>query len=131
MSKQQSIERAARRKSSANRKKAMSFDSGLFAQIPNEEVDAAIPTLCPHYHAAMTVLAEVAAWGEEGFPGASLEDMVRIATNSEPEKKLIAIRLRAEKNANRALGLPQRRERPWNGAYAGRLPGWSLRKPPA
>jgi hypothetical protein len=55
----------------------MSFDSGLFAQIPNEEVDAAIPTLCPHYHAAMTVLAEVAAWAEEGFPGASLEDVVR------------------------------------------------------
>ena len=76
-------------------------------QPTNAEVEAAMPRLCPHYHHAMTLIEELAAWGRAGFPGASLADIVKVASNNEPELLLGKIRRRSGRNVKKLLlGIP-------------------------
>ena len=74
-------------------------------QPTNAEVEAAIPILCPHYHHAMTSLREVMAWSEQGFSGATLQDLERIASDDTPEQQLAKIRRRAARNAKKLIRL--------------------------
>lgn len=67
----------------------MKKPTDIFDQPTNAEVLEAERTLCPHYHKAMTLIKEVSAWAEQGFPGVTihdLQDLLRIANNHEPER---------------------------------------------
>lgn len=77
-----------------------------------EELAVSDTVALPHYDRAIESLQECDKWAKAGFPGASLADVVRIATNHEPETLLNKIRLRAERNANKMLGIRQRRSPP-------------------
>lgn len=64
----------------------------------------------PHYDRSMRLLEKLGAWARAGFPGATFADLARIASNHLPEKRLSAIRKRADSNCAAALGLrPPRR----------------------
>jgi hypothetical protein len=57
----------------------------------------------PHYDAAMPAIAAAAEWSRQGFPDATLEQVIAIANNKTPERHAVAIRLRAERNINKLL----------------------------
>src|SRR6266581_1349023 len=50
----------------------------------------------PHYDRAIRSVRACERWSREGFPGASYEDWIRIANDTQPEELLIHIRQRAE-----------------------------------
>ena len=64
----------------------------------NDEVEKKLPVLCPHYYAAMNLIAEVDHWARAGSPGATLEDLVIIANDAEPTRLAVPILQRAERN---------------------------------
>lgn len=72
------------------------------AVLPLRDAIAALanpkPDPDPLYCEAMRLIDDVKEWAAKGFPGASLEDLARIAGNHEPEKNAAKIRMRAERN---------------------------------
>ena len=55
-----------------------------------------------NYDKAKALMAEVTEWAEQGFPGASLEDLVKM-TSHEPEHHAAVARVRAEINCGLML----------------------------
>jgi hypothetical protein len=65
----------------------------------------------PHYAAAQRELAAAYEWAVAGFPGATLEQIITIATNLGSERQATDIRERAENQCKSMLGLPTRKPR--------------------
>jgi len=53
--------------------------------------------ITPNYDRAIRSVRACERWSREGFPGASYEDLIRIANDTQPEELLIHIRQRAER----------------------------------
>jgi hypothetical protein len=67
------------------------------------EVTQEMKVHCPRYCRANMLINEVAAWAEQGFPGATLEELQHISGNHNPIELMVKVRRRAERNANRML----------------------------
>ncbi len=55
-------------------------------------------SITPLYDKAKRAIAECNEWADEGFPGATLKDLARMAGDYGPESDAANARVRAEKN---------------------------------
>src|SRR5262245_49538709 len=70
------------------------------------KVEQQLEHLATHYAAAMKELNEAYQWAVDGFPGATPEDLARIAKDFKPEQQAERIRRRAERNVKAMLRDP-------------------------
>jgi hypothetical protein len=87
------------------------FEVTMAEQCPTSELSAKQNGDVPHYAAAQRELAAAYEWAAAGFPGATLEQVIAIATNLKSEREATDIRLRAENECKSMLGLPVRKPR--------------------